>query len=222
MSKKETAVRAIDGKKRLIYAFGRAVVNVFFMVFHRVRYFGKRNIPDTGPLLIVANHQSMYDPALIGAGITRRRCNYLARKTLFKFKPFAWLIDLYDAIPLDNDRIGYEGIKETLRRLKNGEAVLIFPEGARTFDGAIVPFKPGFLTLALRSGAAIQPVAIAGCFEVWPRTQRLPFLFGRFRVAFGEPVTIEQATAMSEEDLHRLVETRVRDLYDGLTRGSVR
>ncbi|HBT76145.1 MAG TPA: 1-acyl-sn-glycerol-3-phosphate acyltransferase [Planctomycetaceae bacterium] len=216
MSKKETAVRAIDGKKRLIYAFGRAVVNVFFMVFHRVRYFGKRNIPDTGPLLIVANHQSMYDPALIGAGITRRRCNYLARKTLFKFKPFAWLIDLYDAIPLDNDRIGYEGIKETLRRLKNGEAVLIFPEGARTFDGAIVPFKPGFLTLALRSGAAIQPVAIAGCFEAWPRTNALPYPFGAVRVVYGKPIAPEQAKTMPEEELQRLVESRVRELYETL------
>lgn len=215
-AKKPVVIRRIGLKKRFFYALARPLVNVFFMLFYRVRYFGKWNIPDDGPLLIVSNHQSLFDPPLIGGGVTRRQCNYLARKTLFKFRPFAWLIDLYDAIPLDNEGIGYEGIKETLRRLKAGEVVLLFPEGARTWDGEIQPLKPGFITLALRSRATILPTALVGCYEAWPRTHKYPWPFGRIRVIFGEPIDEEQARSMSEDELHRLVEDRIRMLYNEL------
>lgn len=205
--------RNISPLQRLAYALVRIPLNIFFLLFYGVRYFGKHNVPDTGPLLIVANHQSYYDPPLIGAGVVRRRCNYIARKTLYKFKPLARLIDFLDAIPLDNEGIGFEGIKETLRRLKNGEAVLIFPEGARTFDGEMEPFKPGYLTLALRSRATILPVAISGCFEAWPRTNKLPYLWGQFLVAYDRPIFFEEAKSMKENELQELVESRVRELY---------
>ncbi|MGL6195883.1 MAG: lysophospholipid acyltransferase family protein, partial [Thermoguttaceae bacterium] len=142
-----SSVRKITWFGRVTYAVCREIVRLYFQILYSTRYFGQANIPASGGVLIVSNHQSHYDPPLIGCGIFRR-INYLARKTLFKFKPFAWLIDSFDAIPLDNEGIGYEGIKETIKRLKNGEMVLMFPEGARSWDGKIVPFKSGFLTLA--------------------------------------------------------------------------
>jgi 1-acyl-sn-glycerol-3-phosphate acyltransferase len=201
------------------YTLARVVLNTFFMLFYNVRYFGKRNVPDKGALLVICNHQSMYDPPLIGAGMTRRRCNYLARKTLFKFRPFAWLIDLYDAIPLDNEGIGFAGIKETLKRLKRQEAVLIFPEGARTFDGEIQEFKSGFITLAVRSKATIIPAAIAGCHEVWSREQKYPSPTGYIKVNFGEPIPPETVCALDENELHKMVEEKVKELYEQIRYG---
>lgn len=208
-------MRKISWQKRLFYYLIRTPVSLFFMIFYGVRFYGKENLPGEGGVLVVANHQSHFDPPLIGAGL-RRRLNYMARKTLFKFKPFAMLIDLCDAIPLDVQGIGYEGVKESLKRLRGGEAVLIFPEGARTWDGDMIPFKKGALSLAQRGKAAILPVAIDGCYDVWPRTRKFPRLWGRIRVEYGKPISFEEIEHLEEEELRHLVENRVRELTESL------
>ena len=158
---------------RVWYQFLRWLICLTATLVYRVRYSGRENIPKTGPVLVVSNHQSHFDPPLIGAGCWRRM-NYLARKTLFKFAPLGWLIDSLDAIPIDRDGLGLNGIKESLRRLKRGEMVLIFPEGTRTRDGLIAPFRPGFTVLAARSKAWILPVAIAGAFAPGPDHRNSP------------------------------------------------
>lgn len=135
--------------------------------------------------------------------------NYLARHTLFGFAPFRWLIRSLDAIPIDRDGIGLSGIKESLRRLKRGEMVLVFPEGTRTADGDIQPFRPGFTALAVRSGASILPVAIEGAYQAWPRRQRFPHP-GRIFVHYGLPVLPNRVKSLAERDLLAEVEDRVR------------
>ena len=204
--------RKIPWSKRLFYWLLRPVVNLYFMIFYRVRFFGGNNMPTEGGVVVVSNHQSHFDPPLIAAGL-RRNLNFLARKSLFKFKPFAWLIDMLDAIPLDIDGIGFEGIKASLKRLRGGEMVLVFPEGARCWDGEIAAFKEGALTLAQRSKSAILPMAIDGCFAAWPRTNKAPHPFGRIRVLYGEPIFYEDFKNLSEEELRHLVEKRVHELF---------
>lgn len=187
-----------------------------FKICFRVHYKGSRHLPGKGPVLVVANHQSFLDPPAIGCGVFRRM-NFLARKTLFKFKPFGWLIDSVDAIPLDQEGIGFAGIKETLRRLKNDEAVLIFPEGSRCFDGQIAPFTSGYVTLAVRSQATIVPVAIAGAFEVFPRTRMFPSFFKRgIRIEYGKPLAYNDYADMSEEEIHQSVLHSIQEMFNRL------
>lgn len=184
----------------------------------RIKYINSKNVPKKGATLLVANHQSFLDPPAIGCGYFRAT-NFLARKTLFKFKPFGKLIDSVDAIPLETQGLGFQGIKETLRRLKNQEAVLIFPEGQRCFDGEIAPFTSGYVTLATRSKAAIVPVAIAGAFEAFPRTQKFPSLFKpRVRVEYGEPILPETYGSMSDEEIHELVVAKIHALFEKIRR----
>ena len=182
------------------------------MIFYGVRYYGRNNLPENGGVVLICNHQSHYDPPLLGAGLPRR-LNFLARKSLFKFKPFAWLIDMLDAIPLDNEGIGFAGIKESIKRLKNGEIILVFPEGERSWDGKIAPFLQGSLVLAQRTKSAIMPAAICGCYEAFPRTQKYPKLWGRIRVVFGKPFPYEEIKDLTEEELRHLCETKVAELY---------
>ena len=182
------------------------------MVFYRVRFYGYNNLPESGPVVVISNHQSHYDPPLIGTGL-HRRLNFLARKTLFKFKPFAWAIDVLDAIPLDIDGFGFAGIKESIKRLKNGEIILVFPEGGRTWDGNIAPFLQGSLTLAQRTKSAILPMAICGCYEVFPRTKMFPKPWGKIRVVYGKVIPYEEIKDLSEEELRRMCETRIAELY---------
>jgi 1-acyl-sn-glycerol-3-phosphate acyltransferase len=93
--------------------------------------------------------------------------------------------------------------------------VLIFPEGTRTGDGAIAPFRPGFTTLAVRSGAAILPVAIEGAFRVWPRRRRFPGR-GRIGVCYGAPILPAEFAGCDERELLAEVERRVRKCHDWL------
>lgn len=178
---------------------------------YRVRYSGRENIPKTGAVLVVSNHQSHFDPPLVGAGVGRRM-NYLARETLFRFAPLGWLIHSLDAIPIDRDGLGLTGIKESLRRLKRGEMVLIFPEGTRTRDGDVAPFRPGFTVLAAHSNAWILPVAIAGAFEAWPRSRKLPSL-GTIHVLYGKPISPQEIAGRDERELLAEVERRVRQCH---------
>ena len=207
--------RDIPYSKRLLYGFLRHPLSLFFVLFYRTRFYGRENMPTTGGVLVVSNHQSHFDPPLIAVGL-RRNLNFLARKTLFKFKPFAWLIDMLDAIPLELEGIGFEGVKQSLKRLRGGEMVLIFPEGARTWDGEIAPFKEGALTLAQRGKSAILPVAIDGCFAAWPRTHQFPHPFGKIRVLYGKPIPFEEFRDLSETQLQSLVEERIHELYSCL------
>ena len=202
----------ISWQKRLFYYGMRFPVNLFFRIFYGARFYGANNLPESGSVILIANHQSHFDPPLLAAGL-RRRLNFLARKSLFKFKPFAWLIDMLDAIPLDKEGIGFAGIMESLKRLKNGEIVLIMPEGERTWDGKIAPFLQGSLVLAQRTKSTILPAAISGCFEAFPRTHKFPFLWGKIRVVYGKPIPYEEIAHLAEEELRHLCETKVAELY---------
>jgi 1-acyl-sn-glycerol-3-phosphate acyltransferase len=184
------------------------MLQIVAVLGYRVRYSGLHNIPKSGGVLVVSNHQSHFDPPLVGIGCPRQM-NYLARETLFAFGPFGWLLHSVGAIPIDRDGLGLGGIKAALKCLKHGEMVLIFPEGTRSRDGEISKFRPGFTTLAVRAKASILPVAVEGAFAAWPRWQKLPRL-GRIRVRFGKPLSPADFEGMDDRDLVAEVERRVR------------
>jgi len=196
---------------RLWYRFLQSLLQLLGVLAFRVRYVGIRNIPPQGGVLVVSNHQSALDPPLVGMA-SPRRMNYLARDTLFRFGPFRWLIRSLDAIPVDREGLGLGGLKESLRRLKRGELVLIFPEGTRTEDGEIAAFLPGFTALAVRSRAAILPAAVEGAFAAWPRRCKFPRL-GRIHVCYGRPILSGQIEGYSQRELLAEVERRVRQCH---------
>ncbi len=193
---------------RFWYEALRVPVQLAAVLGWQVRHSGREHIPRTDGVLVAANHQSYFDPPLVGAGCSRRM-NYLARATLFRFAPFKWLIHSLDAIPIDRDGIGLSGMRESLRRLKRGEMVLVFPEGGRTETGEIQPFLPGFAALAARSRATILPVAIEGAYQAWPIGRRFPRP-GRIYVHYSPPILPNQVEAMTERALLAEVERRVR------------
>lgn len=212
-------------KKRVVtpghefwYHLCQGSLYVAIKLFFRIKYINSKNVPKKGATLLVANHQSFLDPPAIGCGYFRRT-NFLARKTLFKFKPFGKLIDSVDAIPLETNGLGFQGIKETLRRLKNDEAVLIFPEGSRSFDGELAPFTSGYASLAMKTNATIVPVAIAGAFEAFPRTQKFPSPFKpRVRVEYGAPIHSEEYESLTDAQICAMVESRIKEIYERIRR----
>jgi 1-acyl-sn-glycerol-3-phosphate acyltransferase len=172
--------------------------------------------------LVLSNHQSNLDPVLIGLACDRR-LNYLARDTLFGFAPFRWLINSLDAIPIDREGLGLAGLKETLRRIRDGEMVLMFPEGTRTSDGELRSLRPGFCAVARRAGVPLVPVALDGAFEAWPRRQKFPRP-AAICVVWGEPIAAQQAAQMTETELMVELERRLKRCLERarLQRGGAR
>ena len=176
-----------------------------------IRCHGREKVPQTGGGLMLSNHQSNLDPVLVGLA-SDRRLNYVARKTLFKFAPFRWLINSLDAIAIDREGIGLEGLKETLKRLKRGEIVLLFPEGTRTRDGEVHAIKPGFCAVARRAGVPILPVAIDGAWNAWPRQRRMPRR-AVIHVQFGDPIEPGEIKRLDDDALLAEVERRIRHCH---------
>lgn len=195
--------------QRVFYAFLRIASRAIGILFFRLRVVGRENYPRDGAALICANHQSFFDPVLVGL-TCERRMNYLARESLFKVPVLKQLIQYLDAIPIDRDGMGLAGLKETLRRLKRGEMVLIFPEGTRTADGELQPLKPGFCSLARRGRAPLVPVGLDGAYQAWPRTQRLPGLAALYLV-IGEPLSPQLVESLTDDALVAEVQRRLAD-----------
>jgi 1-acyl-sn-glycerol-3-phosphate acyltransferase len=171
------------------------------------RWRGAEHIPRGGGALICSNHQSYFDPVLVGICF-RRQINFVARDTLLSVPLFGPLIRYLEAIPIDREGLSISGIKETLRRLKRGEMVLIFPEGTRTLDGHLGALKPGFCALARRARVPILPVAVDGAYDAWPRSRRFPRAT-RLRTCFGPVIEFEQIEQLSDEQLIEEVHRRI-------------
>jgi len=193
--------------KKLWYNFLYILFRLIGVLGFRLRCWGRDRVPASGGGLVCANHQSNLDPAFVGLSVGRR-LNFLARKSLFSFAPFRWFINSLDAIPIDRDGMGLGGIRETLRRLKRGELVLIFPEGTRTRDGEVGSLKPGFIALARRAHVPLIPVGFDGPFDAWPRNRRLPRP-AVVHVHIGEPITYDTIRTMTDDELLSELHSRI-------------
>lgn len=153
---------------RGLYAVASIVGTLF-----PIRTSGVRAIPRHGGVLILANHTSYMDPPLVGLTMGRST-SYVARSNLFGWTPFRWLITSLNAIPIDQDGFARQGLRETIRRLEAGKAVVLFPEGTRTRDGRLAPLRPGVLLLLRRTNVPVVLAGISGAFESMPMQRHWP------------------------------------------------
>lgn len=187
------------------------ISNFLLTVFYRLRTWGDRNAPDSGPLLVISNHQSHLDPVVVGMSLRRRDLNFLARSTLFNVPILRHLILWLNSVPLKQGEPDRAAIRTALEQLDAGRAILIFPEGSRTTDGRIHEFKRGVWVLLTRAKCPVLPIAIEGCYDAWRRGTPFPRLFNR-RIAtlVGPPIPAETLLAMGAEAglpyLARLIE----------------
>ena len=193
-----------------------AICFVIFLVLYRYRARGVRRIPVEGPLLIVSNHQSFYDPILVGLGAHRRQFYALARASLFEHRGLSWLIRMLNAIPVRQGTGDRAAMKRCIEVLEQGHALLIFPEGARTMTGRTEKFEPGLMLLIKRARPRILPAAVGGAYDVWSRQRRFPRLTGRTGAIYGEPIEADRLLEMSAEDALEHLRQRVQALQDEL------
>ncbi|MBX9679458.1 MAG: 1-acyl-sn-glycerol-3-phosphate acyltransferase [Gemmataceae bacterium] len=183
------------------------------------RYEGIRNVPKSGPLLVLANHQSFLDPPMVALAF-RRHLVFLARKTLFRNMFLGWLFRSLHGVPIDQQGVGKEGIRTVSEQLKMGKAVLVFPEGARSPNGLMQPLKPGIHLLIRKTRAPILPIGVAGPYDAFPVHQAIPSfapLFlparkGTCAVSIGKPFESDSLADMSRDDALQIISDRISEM----------
>ncbi len=148
-------------KKNYLYFLASVILPLFFKIFLRLSVFGADNIPKQGPFMVASNHLSFLDPPVIGIAFSKRELHYFAKKELF-IPIFGWLISKLNAHPVDRSGFNKETIKNVIKILENGGAVLIFPEGTRGGKKA----EPGIGMITYLSNKNIRtpiiPVKVIG------------------------------------------------------------
>ncbi len=188
------AATPIDGSITLLIRLVTLAGRIFASALTRVRIEGEIDaIPREGPLIIAANHASNLDAVVIGSwliGRIGRRFQWLGKKELFDWPIVGWVSSHGGVHPVDRSTADVEAFRLALRILEEGQILFVFPEGTRSRDGTLQAARDGVAVLALRSGAPIVPVGIAGSSAVWPRGRRLPKPGGRVTVHVGRPFRI--------------------------------
>jgi len=149
---------------------------------------GRDNIPMGRPVVFACNHASQFDiPILYEALPVQFR--FVAKKELFKIPLLGFAMRLAGYIPIDRSggKAALRSLQEAVGSLKMGRSIIIFPEGTRSPDGRLGPFKTGGILIAVRAGCPIVPVAISGSHNVLPRGS-LRVRPGRIKVTIGPPV----------------------------------
>jgi 1-acyl-sn-glycerol-3-phosphate acyltransferase len=197
-----------------VWKLAQALVRIWASVWFDMKVWGVRNVPRTGGALIVSNHQSFLDPALLGARLPRPM-SYMAKSELFDHKLLAWIIRRLGAFPVRQGAGDIRAIKETVNRLQEGRILNIFPEGSRTETGEIMPLEPGVALVVRKAGVPIVPAAMIGSYEAWPKGTKL-FRRHPIRIAYGPPLDVK---GMKAEQVLKLIDFAIRKLYDDLRTG---
>jgi 1-acyl-sn-glycerol-3-phosphate acyltransferase len=173
--------------------------------------FGTENIPLRGPLIITPNHQTYADPPLVSIPV-RRPVYYMAWDRLFEIPVLSWTIKRLRAFPVRLASQSPGATREAVRLLEAQEALMIFPEGGRSPDGTVGPFKPGAFRLAVALDVPILPVTILGGTESWPPGRLLPKP-GKFRITY-HPLLHSDRSLEPRQAAAELAQ-RVRELIAG-------
>lgn len=168
----------------------QVIARIFTTVWFNLKTYGRENVPQTGGVLLLANHQSYLDPVLVSVHL-KRPVSFMARSSLFKNPFFARFIRSLNAFPVRLGHGDVSAIKECVRQLQEGRALNVYPEGTRTLTGKIGPIEKGIALVIRKAGVPVVPVAIDGSFEAWPRGKVL-FHPHRIRLIYGKPMLLHE------------------------------
>lgn len=174
----------------VVYGILWILTRVVGRVFLHYRTRGGEHVPAAGGVLLAANHASYADIPLLGCGV-RRRLFYLGRANLFSWPLVGPILRWLGWIPLKTERWDRQAFGSAVELLKEGKAVVIFPEGTRTPDGALQPGKPGIGRLVAQAQCPVVPVYLKGTYQVLPMgaswVRRYPV-----EVSFGECMDFQE------------------------------
>lgn len=163
-----------------------------FLVWRYVRLcynhkvYGTEHLP-SGGAIVASNHSSYLDPPILGVSCPHE-VHFLARASLFRFAPFAWLLRKLLTHPVVKGRENVSTFKKACELVLSGKKIAIFPEGSRSRTGELQKGKLGVGVLVLRTKALVIPTYVHGTHGAWRAGKSLPSLKGKTACVFGRPL----------------------------------
>ena len=178
------------------YKFVLSLFTVFSKVFYKYEVIGAENVPDEGNIILAANHKSNLDPIFVASAIKNRTVATIGKKELFKNKILATILNKINVIPIDRDNPGISTIKTILKKLKEGYAIGIFPEGTRIKGNGFGEAKAGLSLFAIKGKANVIPISIISNYK----------LFNKVTIYIDKPISFEEyyKQKLSTEDYEKL------------------
>ena len=188
--------------KQIVRVIVRTAIRIYFAVVYRVKVIGTENIPKdkSQPLIYCGNHRTYKDPPLIVV-TAKRHVRFLAKEELRKNPFLAFLGVVFDGIYVKRDSKDVTALKTTLKALKNGESIALFPEGTRNGMEKGQKAQDGAAFFAVRTGAKVIPVGISGGEKP----------FKKMTIKYGEPMDFsgrskDELDEITDEIMEKIVE----------------
>ena len=189
-----------SGFKEVVKFIVRGALYIWFKLVYHLEINGLKNVPKSGPIIFCGNHRSYIDPPLIVA-TAKRDMKFLAKEELYKNKFLAFLGWAFEAIPVKRDEKDIGAIKTSLKDLKEGKCIALFPEGTRNGLEKGEKVKDGVAFFALRSGAKVVPCGIKG------GTKELK----KLTISYGKPLDYSSYKGSKDKDVLDKITKEIMD-----------
>jgi len=200
-----------SGKIILFYIIAKFIFLIIFKLSFRLKVTGQENIPQNGPFIIVANHSSLLDPIILGISI-KPKIIFVAAAYLFEIGWLGYLLRKANSIPVQREN-DIKAIKQSLKILRQGGVLGIFPEGGIDRQKNNLPVRAGAAYLATKVGIPIVPIRIKGADKALPRGAKFIRSLSKIEVEIKKPIYCSRQTHKDKEIIKRIVESYIKEIY---------
>lgn len=192
-------MEVVTEKVKNFYSLVVGFLTPFMKIFYPYEVIGNENIPE-GPAILCANHSNLIDPVLVAIAMDRKKhfAKFMGKKELFNKPILGNILSKMGGIPVDRDQNDIEAVKTTLATLKDGEKVMIFPEGTRQSEDGHEA-KVGVVRIAIKTKVPLVPIYI-------PRQKKL---FKKVKIIIGESYYLE---SVPKDEYRRLTDELMENI----------
>jgi len=199
----------------LVYNIGYHLSKLAAATLFRYRVIHPERMIEEGGLILAVNHSSYFDPPLAGI-CSRRDVYYLARKTILQWPILGPLFPDMNVIPVDRDGADRTALKTIVRKIREGNGVVLFPEGTRSKNGSLQAARPGLGLIIAKTLCPVLPMRIFGAANAFPRDAKIPRPV-RIITVIGNPLYFSEAdTLPASKETYLQISQRVMDAIGAL------